>query len=66
MIANNTMYISGVIGFNPSSMEIVPGGAAAETDQILKNMGELLKEAGCTFNNGKLSNIMTRDGTKYV
>tara|TARA_B110000305_G_C19170578_1_gene507088 strand:+ start:370 stop:645 length:276 start_codon:yes stop_codon:yes gene_type:complete len=30
-------------------MKIVKGGPAAETEQALKNMGEILKEAGSSY-----------------
>ncbi|XP_059153153.1 2-iminobutanoate/2-iminopropanoate deaminase-like isoform X2 [Physella acuta] len=48
---DNTLYISGQIGFIPETMEIVPGGAVAEADQALKNMGAILEAAGSSFEN---------------
>ena len=38
VIAGNTMYLSGMIGFIPSTMEIVQGGAGPETDQVYASM----------------------------
>merc|ERR1712198_820623 len=40
---DSTLYISGQIGFIPSTMQIVEGGAAAEAKQALTNMGHILK-----------------------
>ena len=37
------VYLSGQIGFEPTTMTIVKGGVKAETRQALKNMGEVLK-----------------------
>merc|ERR1712198_635454 len=47
---DSTLYISGQIGFIPSTMQIVEGGAAAEAKQAL-TMGHILNAANCTFNN---------------
>ncbi|CAL1530138.1 unnamed protein product [Lymnaea stagnalis] len=48
---DNTLYISGQIGFIPETMEIVPGGAVAEADQALKNIGSILEAAGSSYDN---------------
>ena len=42
-MVDSTMYLSGQIGFEPSTMNIVGGGVKAETRQALVNMGEVLK-----------------------
>ncbi|KAK7100278.1 2-iminobutanoate/2-iminopropanoate deaminase-like [Littorina saxatilis] len=66
IIADNTMYMSGMIGFIPSTMEIIPGGAGPETDQALKNMGEVLKEAGATYNNIVKTTVLLADISDYA
>ena len=38
MQVNETLYISGQIGFIPETMKIVDGGAASETDQVIKSL----------------------------
>ncbi len=43
----------GQIGFDPTTMKCVEGGVEAETHQVLKNMGAILKNAGCDYSNGK-------------
>jgi enamine deaminase RidA (YjgF/YER057c/UK114 family) len=37
----------------PGSGKLVDGGIVPETHQALKNLGETLKAAGGSFNNGK-------------
>ena len=32
---DNTLYVSGQIGFIPETMELAPGGAVGETDQVI-------------------------------
>ncbi|KAK7490363.1 hypothetical protein BaRGS_00018342 [Batillaria attramentaria] len=66
VVAGNTLYISGMVGFIPSTMEIVKGGVAAETDQTLKNIGAILKEAGATYNNVVKTTILLTDIEDYA
>ncbi|CAD7670427.1 unnamed protein product [Nyctereutes procyonoides] len=51
VLVNKTIYISGQLGMDPSSGQLVPGGVAEEAKQALTNMGEILKVAGCDFTN---------------
>ena len=46
------MFISGQLGMDPKTMTLADG-VEAQTDKALKNMGEILNAAGCTYNNGK-------------
>lgn len=43
------LYCSGQIGLDPKSGEIVAGGVAAETKQVLANLGAVLAGAGVGF-----------------
>lgn len=81
VLVDRTMYISGQVGIDPATGELVKGGVQAEARQVihgeknvhssaksknkfknniwkffmqaLVNMGEILKAAGCGFDNGK-------------
>ncbi|KAK0068681.1 ribonuclease UK114 [Biomphalaria pfeifferi] len=48
---DNTLYVSGQIGFIPETMELAPGGAVGEADQALKNLGAILEAAGTSYEN---------------
>ncbi len=48
---NGLVFISGQIPVDPSTGKIVEGGVEAQTEQVLKNMGAILKEAGLTYAN---------------
>lgn len=43
---NGTLYISGQIPIDPLTGKIVEGGIKEQTEQVLKNIGALLKAAG--------------------
>ncbi len=40
------LFISGQLGMDPASMNLVAGGVAAEAAQAMKNIGAILKAAG--------------------
>lgn len=44
--AGGVLYLSGAIGNLPGKMELVPGGIAAESRQMMENIGAVLKAAG--------------------
>jgi 2-iminobutanoate/2-iminopropanoate deaminase len=46
---NGTLYISGQIPMDPATGNIVEGGITEQTEQVMKNIEAILKEAGYTF-----------------
>lgn len=46
---NGTLYISGQIPLNPETMTVVEGGIQEQTEQVLKNIGAILSEAGYSY-----------------
>ena len=46
---NKTLYISGQIPINPVTGKLVDGDITTQTEQVLKNIGAILSEAGYTF-----------------
>ena len=51
VFANNTLYLSGQIGLNPKTMELVEGGIMKETEQIMQNLKSVLEAAEMNFEN---------------
>ena len=49
-LCGNTLYCSGQIAINPKTNSFVAGTIEEQTDIILKNIGEILKEAGFSYN----------------
>ncbi len=47
--AGNTVYLSGQIAIVPSTGELAAGGVEAQTEQVLKNIGAILKAAGADY-----------------
>ncbi len=46
---NGMLYISGQIPIDPTTSKFVEGGISEQTEQVLKNIGAVLEEAGYTF-----------------
>ncbi len=44
--ANGFIFVSGQIPLNPTTQQIVDGGIAAQTEQVIANLEAILKAAG--------------------
>ncbi|MBN3308465.1 RIDA deaminase, partial [Amia calva] len=55
------MYISGQLGMDPVSGQLVTGGVLAEAKQALINMGEILKSAGCDYSSVVKTTVLLAD-----
>ncbi|MBQ1628504.1 MAG: RidA family protein [Treponema sp.] len=49
IIANGFVYTSGQISLNPQTGSIEADGIEAQSEQAIKNLGEILKAAGSDF-----------------
>ncbi|KAF6737804.1 Ribonuclease UK114 [Oryzias melastigma] len=61
VLVDRTMYISGQIGMDVVTGQLVEGGVQAQTKQALTNMGEILKAAGCSYNNVVKTTVLLKD-----
>lgn len=49
ILVNDILYASGQIPVNPATGEIAGDTIEAQAEQVMKNVGAVLKEAGMTF-----------------
>lgn len=49
IIVNGMIYTSGQIPVDPATGEVVAGAIAEQAEQSCKNIGAILKEAGCDY-----------------
>ena len=47
--AGNTVYLSGQIAIVPSTGALAAGGVEGQTEQVMKNVGAVLKAAGADY-----------------
>ncbi|XP_071964278.1 2-iminobutanoate/2-iminopropanoate deaminase-like isoform X2 [Antedon mediterranea] len=55
------MYVSGQLGMNPETLNLVPGGIGPETEQALKNMGAVLRAGNIDYSHVIKCTVMLAD-----
>jgi 2-iminobutanoate/2-iminopropanoate deaminase len=55
------LFVSGSLGMEPATGQIVAGGVAAESEQALNNLGAILKAAGASFDDIVKTTIFLTD-----
>ena len=59
--AGNTVWISGQIPLDPTSMTLVAGDITAQAEQVFTNLAAIAEAAGGTLNNAVKVNISLTD-----
>ncbi|KMT12740.1 hypothetical protein BVRB_4g088360 [Beta vulgaris subsp. vulgaris] len=59
--ANNMVFVSGVLGLVPETGKFVSENVEEQTEQVLKNMGEILKASGANYSSVVKTTIMLAD-----
>ncbi|KAM8966573.1 2-iminobutanoate/2-iminopropanoate deaminase [Pelodytes ibericus] len=61
VVVDKTMYVSGQLGMDPTSGQLVPGGVKNEAKQALENLGAILRAAGCDYTNVVKTTVLLAD-----
>jgi 2-iminobutanoate/2-iminopropanoate deaminase len=64
--AGNLLFISGQVAINPATNNVEAGDVAAETQQVMKNLEAILKEAGIGFDNVVKTTIFLSDMSLFA
>ncbi|NP_001002576.2 2-iminobutanoate/2-iminopropanoate deaminase isoform 2 [Danio rerio] len=64
VLVDRTMYISGQLGMDPASGQLA-AGVQAQTKQALINIGEILKAAGCGYENVVKATVLMTDINEF-
>ncbi|KAL6202362.1 hypothetical protein ACLB2K_022758 [Fragaria x ananassa] len=59
--ANNVLYVSGCLGLIPETGKFVSDDVEGQTEQVLKNMGEILKASGADYSSVVKTTILLAD-----
>ena len=62
---NGTLYVSGQIPLDPQTMKIVEGGIQEQTEQVMKNIGAILNEAGYSYSDVVKSTCLLSDMANF-
>jgi 2-iminobutanoate/2-iminopropanoate deaminase len=63
---NGMLYISGQIPIDPATSKLVEGGIKEQTEQVMKNIGAILAEAGYTFSDVIKSTCLLNDMDNFA
>lgn len=63
---NGTLYISGQIPLDPATGKFVEGGITEQTEQVMKNIGAILKAAGLDYDNVVKSTCLLSDMDNFA
>ena len=61
ILVGNTLYVSGQLGRDPATAQLVPGGIDAQTKQALANARNVLLTAGMDFKHVVSVNVFLAD-----
>ncbi len=64
--ANGMLFISGQIPVNPETGKIADGGITGQTEQVMKNIDVILKEAGYAFADVVKSTCLLSDMANFA
>jgi len=64
--AGNLLFISGQVAIDPVTGDVLSGDVAAETQQVMKNLEAILKEAGAGFDNVVKTTIFLTDMSLFA
>ena len=65
VMINGMLFASGQIAIEPASGELVTDTIEEETHQVMKNVGEILKAAGLTFDDVVKASVFVKDMHMY-
>lgn len=63
---NGMLFISGQIPIDPATSKIIEGGIREQTEQVMKNIGAILSEAGYTFEDVIKSTCLLSDMDNFA
>jgi 2-iminobutanoate/2-iminopropanoate deaminase len=61
IIAGDLVFVSGQLGIDPARGQVVEGGIVPQTEQVMKNLGAILAEAGAILDDVVMTSIFLID-----
>lgn len=65
IVVDRLVFTSGILGLDPATNKLVPGGIEAETRQALKSLQAILEAAGSSMGNIVKTNILVNDIAEF-
>lgn len=64
--AGNLLFLSGQVAFDPATGALIEGDIAAQTDQVMRNIGALLNAAGTDFAHVVRTTVFLADMNEFA
>jgi len=66
VVCNDMIFISGQIALSSATNNLITGDIAVETHQVMRNLHEILEEAGINFNHVVKATIFLKDMSLFA
>ncbi|HEX8694167.1 MAG TPA: RidA family protein [Longimicrobium sp.] len=66
VVANGFVFTAGQVAFHPSSMQIVEGDVAAQTERVMENLQAILRAAGSDLSAVVKTTVFLRDMNDFA
>jgi 2-iminobutanoate/2-iminopropanoate deaminase len=64
--AGQFVFLSGQVGFDPATGQLVPGGISEQTHRTLQNIGAILSAAGLSFDHVVKTTVFLADMSDFA
>jgi 2-iminobutanoate/2-iminopropanoate deaminase len=64
--AGQFLFLSGQVGFDPATGQLVPGGISEQTHRVLQNIGAILSAAGLSFDHVVKTTVFLADMNDFA
>jgi 2-iminobutanoate/2-iminopropanoate deaminase len=64
--AGQFLFLSGQVGFDPATGQLVPGGISEQTYRVLQNVGAILSAAGLSFDHVVKTTVFLADMNDFA
>ena len=64
--AGHLLFLSGQVGFDPKTGALIDGDITAQTDQVMRNIGALLRAAGTDFAHVVRTTVFLADMNEFA
>jgi 2-iminobutanoate/2-iminopropanoate deaminase len=66
IVANGFVFTAGQVPFDPATMQLVEGDIGAQTEQVMKNVAAILRQAGADMSTVVKTTVFLRDMNDFA
>ena len=66
IVANGFVFTAGQVPFDPATMQLVEGDITVQTEQVMKNVAAILREAGADLSTVVKTTVFLRDMNDFA